>query len=176
MGLPPLPRAPGEERRPRWGRGHGEAEKPEPDWQPTNERFRDPRTRNVLRVWVDGAGESQIEESKNGQTIGAVRNILYDGRRIRQRLLAQSDLDRSQTYAFCGPPPAPLRDYQATLRVTPIVDGDCVHTDGSTILVSTGTPGLYANVTCSNATSPRTAASGARWASSASSVIMRRSS
>ena len=54
-GLPPLVRAPAE-RRPRWGKGHGEAEKPEPDWQPTNERFRDPRTRNVLRVWVDPAG------------------------------------------------------------------------------------------------------------------------
>jgi hypothetical protein len=55
-GLPPLVSDPGEERRPRWGRGHGEAEKPEPDWQPTTERFRDPRTRNVLRVWVDAAG------------------------------------------------------------------------------------------------------------------------
>ena len=54
-GLPPLVRAP-DERRPRWGRGHGEAERPEPDWQPTNERFRDPRTRAVLRVWVDPAG------------------------------------------------------------------------------------------------------------------------
>src|SRR5437588_9960586 len=54
-GLPPLVRAPAGHR-PRWGRGHGEAERPEPDWQPTNERFRDPRTRNVLRVWVDPAG------------------------------------------------------------------------------------------------------------------------
>jgi hypothetical protein len=54
-GLPPLVRAP-DERRPRRGRGHGEAEKPEPDWQPTNERFRDPRTRNVVRVWVDPDG------------------------------------------------------------------------------------------------------------------------
>jgi hypothetical protein len=57
-GLPPLPPevpAP-EHRRPRWGRGHGEAEKPQPDWQPTNERFRDPRTRAVLRVWVDAGG------------------------------------------------------------------------------------------------------------------------
>ena len=54
-GLPPLVRAP-DERRPRWGRGHGESERPEPDWQPTNERFRDPRTRHVLRVWVDPAG------------------------------------------------------------------------------------------------------------------------
>jgi Domain of unknown function (DUF1707) len=57
-GLPPLPPAvpAPQERRPRWGRGHGEAEKPEPDWQPTSERFRDPRTRNVMRVWVDASG------------------------------------------------------------------------------------------------------------------------
>jgi hypothetical protein len=55
-GLPPLARPSPEARRPRWGRGHGEAEKPQPDWQPTNERFRDPRTRAVLRVWVDPGG------------------------------------------------------------------------------------------------------------------------
>ena len=42
--------------RPRWGRGHGDADAPEPDWQPTNERFRDPRTDKVMRVWVDTAG------------------------------------------------------------------------------------------------------------------------
>ena len=54
-GLPPLVSAPAE-RRPRRGRGHGEAEKPQPDWQPTSERFRDPRTRAVLRVWVDPGG------------------------------------------------------------------------------------------------------------------------
>lgn len=56
-GLPPLASRPAAAARPRWGRGHGEAEKPEPDWQPTSERFRDPRTRNVLRVWVDPAGD-----------------------------------------------------------------------------------------------------------------------
>jgi hypothetical protein len=55
-GLAPMtPPAPAE-RRPRWGRGHGEAERPQPDWQPTSERFRDPRTRAVLRVWVDPGG------------------------------------------------------------------------------------------------------------------------
>jgi Domain of unknown function (DUF1707) len=56
-GLPPLAPARAKDRRPRWGRGHGEADKPGPDWQPTSERFRDPRTRKVLRVWVDPAGE-----------------------------------------------------------------------------------------------------------------------
>jgi hypothetical protein len=43
--------------RPRRGRGHGEVDKPGADWQPTSERFRDPRTRRVLRVWVDPGGE-----------------------------------------------------------------------------------------------------------------------
>jgi len=55
--LPPLAGAPEAAPRPRRGRGHGEADKPAPDWRPTNERFRDPRTQRVLRVWVDPAGE-----------------------------------------------------------------------------------------------------------------------
>jgi hypothetical protein len=56
VGLPPLAPTPARERRPRWGRGHGEVEKPEADWQPTNERFRDNRTKRVMRVWVDPHG------------------------------------------------------------------------------------------------------------------------
>jgi hypothetical protein len=43
-------------RRRRWGRGHGEADQPAPEWQPTAERFRDPRSGQVMRVWVDAAG------------------------------------------------------------------------------------------------------------------------
>ena len=42
--------------RPRWGRGHGDADRPQPDWQATPERFRDPKTGRVMRVWVDGTG------------------------------------------------------------------------------------------------------------------------
>jgi hypothetical protein len=41
---------------PRWGRGHGDAEAPDADWRPTAERFRDPRTNRVMRVWEDAAG------------------------------------------------------------------------------------------------------------------------
>jgi hypothetical protein len=48
---------PGEEPgRPRWGRGHGDSERAADDWRPTAERFRDPRTRRVMRVWEDAAG------------------------------------------------------------------------------------------------------------------------
>jgi hypothetical protein len=79
---------------------------------------------NNYPVWVDGAGESRIEDGKSGDTVGAIRNVLYLERRIRQRLLAQSDVERSQTYEFCGAPSLPLTDFQATLRVTPVVDGE----------------------------------------------------
>jgi hypothetical protein len=53
--LPPLPGDPGPGRV-RWGRGHGEADAPSADWQPTDERFRDPRSNKVMRVWVDSGG------------------------------------------------------------------------------------------------------------------------
>ncbi len=84
---------------------------------------------NVIRdfnnypVWVDGSGESEIEDGKSGDAVGAVRNVLYQGKRIRQTLLALSDVDCSQTYAFCGEAPMPVRDYRATLRVAPVTDG-----------------------------------------------------
>jgi len=53
--LPALPGdpAPG---RARWGRGHGDAEAVGADWRPTAERFRDPRTNRVMRVWEDAGG------------------------------------------------------------------------------------------------------------------------
>jgi hypothetical protein len=54
--LPPLGGAAEPAGRPRWGKGHGEADRPAPDWRPSNERFRDPRTNRVMRVWVDAAG------------------------------------------------------------------------------------------------------------------------
>ncbi len=54
--LPPLPGdplpAPARRRR-----GHGHADAPGADWRPTNERFRDPRTNQVMRVWEDAGGQ-----------------------------------------------------------------------------------------------------------------------
>jgi hypothetical protein len=92
-----------------------------------DEVWRTIRDFNNYPVWVDGAGESTIEDGKRGDAVGAVRNVLYQGNRIRQRLLALSDLDRTQTYGFAGAPPAyvgGLQAFEATIRVTPIVDGD----------------------------------------------------
>jgi hypothetical protein len=36
-------------------RGHGEAEQAQPGWRPTPERFRDPTTDRIMRVWIDPA-------------------------------------------------------------------------------------------------------------------------
>jgi hypothetical protein len=79
---------------------------------------------NNYLVWVDGAGESAIEGGKPGDAVGAIRNVLYKGMRRRQRLLALSDAERSQTYEFAGDTPLPVQNFQATIRVTPIVDVD----------------------------------------------------
>ena len=79
---------------------------------------------NNYPVWVGGAGESEIEDGRSGDSVGAVRNVLYRERRIRQRLLALSDVERSQSYEFCSAPSLPMTGFSATLRITPVVDGD----------------------------------------------------
>ena len=79
---------------------------------------------NNYPVWVDGAGESVIEDGRSGDAVGCVRDVLYNGVRRRQRLLALSDAERSQTYAFDGATPLPVRTFEATIRITPVIDGD----------------------------------------------------
>jgi Domain of unknown function (DUF1707) len=40
-------------------RGHAQAARPAAGWIPTDERFRDPTTRAVMRVWIDPADQSR---------------------------------------------------------------------------------------------------------------------
>ena len=46
-------------RRAKRRRGHAHADQPAAGWIPTDERFRDPTTRAVMRVWVDPADQSR---------------------------------------------------------------------------------------------------------------------
>ena len=78
---------------------------------------------NSYPEWVASVSESQIEDGKSGDAVGAIRSFVEYGTRIRQRLLAHSDLDRSYTYESCGPLGA-ISYYRGTARVTPIVDGN----------------------------------------------------
>jgi len=65
--------------------------------EPAAEVWKIIRDFNNYPVWVGGAGESTIEDGKSGDTVSAVRSVQYRGRHIRQRLLALSDVERSQT-------------------------------------------------------------------------------
>jgi hypothetical protein len=92
--------------------------------RPAAEVWKIVRDFNNYPVWVGGAGESAIEEGKSGDTVSAVRSVHYRGRHIRQRLLALSDVERSQTYEFCEEPTLPVTAFRATLHIREIVDGD----------------------------------------------------
>lgn len=74
--------------------------------------------------WAGSGVEAEMEGGKTGDAVGGVRRIGTNGQPMRQRLLAHSDADRSYTYEFCDPVPFPVQNYRATLRVTPVIEGD----------------------------------------------------
>jgi hypothetical protein len=74
--------------------------------------------------WAGVLGKTIIEEGKAGDQVGAVRRVVTGDNTVRQILLAHSDLDRSYSYAFCDQPPFPVRNYTATIRVTPVAESN----------------------------------------------------
>ncbi len=79
---------------------------------------------NALPNWHPRIAESRIENGEPSDKIGCVRNFkLADGEQLREQLLGLSDYDLFCTYAILDGP-MPLTDYVATLRLTPVTDGD----------------------------------------------------
>jgi hypothetical protein len=74
-------------------------------------------------AWAGVPAQTTIEEGKAGDQVGAIRRVSAGDKIIRQILLSHSDLERSYTYALCDPPPFPVRNYVATIRVVPVVEG-----------------------------------------------------
>ena len=82
------------------------------------------RNFNGLPEWHPLIAESRIEAGAPADQIGCVRAFrLTDGGFIREKLLALSDYDFSCTYAILESPMG-VEDYVATLKLTPITDGD----------------------------------------------------
>lgn len=79
---------------------------------------------NGLPRWHPRIRESRIENGEPADRVGCVRNFnLQNGDRIRERLLGLSDYDLFCTYSILESP-MPLTGYIATLRLTPVTDGD----------------------------------------------------
>lgn len=79
---------------------------------------------NDLPRWHPGIADSSIEDGRTGDQVGAIRSFhLKDGAHIRERLLSHNDHERCYSYNF-ETTPFDVRNYHATLRVTPVTDGN----------------------------------------------------
>lgn len=79
---------------------------------------------NGLPDWNPGVDRSAIEDGRAADSVGCVRNFhLKDGAHLRERLLAFSDPEMFMTYNF-EQTPFDVQNYCATLRLTPVTDGD----------------------------------------------------
>ena len=79
---------------------------------------------NGFDRWHPALATSAIERSQSADRIGCVRRVkLADGSELREQLLALSDLEQSFSYCLLDTP-IPLFNYVATLRLTPVTDGE----------------------------------------------------
>ncbi len=79
---------------------------------------------NALPRWHPRIADSQIENAEPSDKVGCIRSFrLQNGDHIREQLLALSDYELFCTYAILESPMA-LKNYVATLRLTPVSDGN----------------------------------------------------
>jgi len=79
---------------------------------------------NGLAQWHPGIADSRIENGEPSDRVGCIRHFhTRDGGTIRERLLALSDFDFTQTYEILESPMG-VEHYVATLKLTPVTDGN----------------------------------------------------
>lgn len=79
---------------------------------------------NGLPNWHPAIRDSRIEQRHPADRVGCIRNFnLRDGGNIREQLLALSDYDYACTYSILESPMG-VTNYIATLKLTPITDGE----------------------------------------------------
>jgi hypothetical protein len=79
---------------------------------------------NGLPSWHHLIADSRIENGEPADKIACIRHFhTRDGGMIRERLLALSDYDYSCTYEILESPMG-VDNYVATLKLTPITDGN----------------------------------------------------
>ena len=79
---------------------------------------------NGLPQWHPLIADSRIENQQPADRVGCIHHFhTRDGGMIRERLLALSDFDFSCTYEILESPMG-VADYVATLKLTPVTDGN----------------------------------------------------
>ncbi len=79
---------------------------------------------NALPLWHPGIADSRIENNEPSDRVGCIRHFhTRDGGMIREKLLALSVFVFSCTYEILESPMG-VANYVATLKLTPITDGN----------------------------------------------------
>ena len=79
---------------------------------------------NGMPGWHPAIADSRIENGEPSDKVGCVRDFrLRNGDRLREKLLGLSDFDLFCTYSILESPMG-VENYVATLRLTPVTDGD----------------------------------------------------
>ena len=91
---------------------------------PADSVWQQVRDFNGLANWHPAISESRIEAGAPADRIGCVRNFrTRDGGVIREQLLTLSDFEYECTYSILESPMG-VDNYIATLKLTPITDGN----------------------------------------------------
>jgi uncharacterized protein YndB with AHSA1/START domain len=86
---------------------------------------------NNLPKWFPGVTDSKIEAAMRADQVGCVRNFgLQGGQRMREQLLALSDVNHSWTYKMLEGP-MPISNYVPTFRLWPITDRNRTFVEGA---------------------------------------------
>ncbi len=79
---------------------------------------------NGLHRWHPLIVDSRIENGLAADKVGCIRHFrLTDSGEIREQLLTLSDYDYQCTYSILDSP-MPITNYVATLKLTPVTDGN----------------------------------------------------
>jgi hypothetical protein len=79
---------------------------------------------NALPAWHPLIADSRIENGQPSDKVGCVRAFrMRNGGQLREQLLSLSDYDYQSTYSILESP-MPITGYVATLKLTPITDGN----------------------------------------------------
>lgn len=79
---------------------------------------------NGLPKWHPAIADSRIEQNQPADKVGCIRNFnLKAGGNIREQLLTLSDYDMTCGYSILVSPMG-VENYVATLKLTPITDGN----------------------------------------------------